>query len=271
MGAALGGVLVDSGHQVWWASEGRSGDTAARASEAGLTDAGTLARLVDACELLVSIGPPHAATDIARAVTAAGGERFDREYLEANAVAPQTVRAIAGLVHEAGGNLTDGAVIGPPPVRAGTTRLYLSGPEALAISELWTTSSVECHLVDDRIGSASALKLSYAAWTKGTAALLLAIRAAADAEGVSLALLDEWRTSQPELIERCSQAGRSALNAGWRWSGEMEEIAAMLAAAGLPAGFGRAAAEVFARIPRQPWLDADSATDAAVAALRPAP
>ncbi len=89
--------------------------------------------------------------------------------------------------------------------------------------------------------------MTYAAWTKGTAALLLAIRAVADAEGVEAELVDEWRISLPELEEAWGRAARSAEAKGWRWIGEMEEIAATFAAAGLPDGFHRAAAEVFRR------------------------
>jgi hypothetical protein len=87
--------------------------------------------------------------------------------------------------------------------------------------------------------------MAYAAWTKGTAAMLLAIRELALAEQVEPPLLDEWRLSQPELIERSASAARSAERKGWRWVGEMEEIASTFASAGLPDGFHRAAAEVY--------------------------
>jgi hypothetical protein len=52
------------------------------------------------------------------------------------------------------------------------------------------------------------------------------------------------------LAERSDQAARSATLKGWRWVAEMEEIAATFAAAGLPDGFHRAAAEVYRRTPR---------------------
>jgi transposase-like protein len=94
-------------------------------------------------------------------------------------------------------------------------------------------------------GDASALKMVYAAWSKGTAALLLAIRDVARAHGVEDALLAEWRESLPELLERLPQAERSAAAKGWRWIGELEEIADTFAAAGQPEGFHRAAAEVY--------------------------
>jgi hypothetical protein len=91
--------------------------------------------------------------------------------------------------------------------------------------------------------------MAYAAWTKGTAALLLAARALARAEGVEEALLAEWAISQPGLADRWTGAARSAAAKGWRWIAEMEEIAAAMAAAGLPEGFHRAAAEVYRRAP----------------------
>jgi hypothetical protein len=95
------------------------------------------------------------------------------------------------------------------------------------------------------VGSASALKLAYAGWTKGSAALLLAARAAAARAGVETALLEEWRTSQPTLLDRWESARSSARDKGWRWVGEMDEIASMFESCGLPSGFHTAAARVF--------------------------
>ena len=101
-------------------------------------------------------------------------------------------------------------------------------------------------VVSARPGDASAVKMAYAAWTKGTAALLLAARAVARAEGVEEALGGNGRS--PSRAEgECARAGRSAAAKGWRWVGEMEEIAATFAAAGQPDGFHLAAAEVFRR------------------------
>jgi len=98
--------------------------------------------------------------------------------------------------------------------------------------------------------AASAVKMAYAGWTKGTAALLLSVRALAREQGVEEALLAEWALSQPGLDARSAGAARSAAAKGWRWVGEMEEIAATMSAAGLPDGFHQAAAEIFRRSPR---------------------
>jgi hypothetical protein len=87
--------------------------------------------------------------------------------------------------------------------------------------------------------------MAYASWTKGSAALLLAARALARAEGVEPVLLEEWGLSQPGLEKRWDGADGAAKAKGWRWVGEMEEIAAAMAAAGLPEGFHQAAAEIY--------------------------
>ena len=81
--------------------------------------------------------------------------------------------------------------------------------------------------------AASALKMGYAAWTKGTNALVIAIRAMARAEGVEDALVDEWQRSQPAALDWSNRVPATAGKA-WRWVAEMEEIAATLGAAGVP-------------------------------------
>lgn len=269
MGAEVGAALVEAGHQVSWASEGRSPATAARAGAAGLTDVGTVANLVASSSLVVSVCPPHAAVDVARSALEAGG--FSGIYLDANAVSPETTRSVGQVVEAAGGRFVDGGIVGPPPRRPGSTRLFLSGPDAVAVSEVFATPRVETHVVSEWPGAASAVKLAYAAWTKGSAALLLAIRAAARAEDVDTWLLDEWRTSQPELADRCASAGLAAVTKGWRWDGEMQEIAAMFRSHGLPDGFHLAAAEVYRRSPHlvgeEPKSDQVPPLEATIGAL----
>lgn len=95
------------------------------------------------------------------------------------------------------------------------------------------------------IGAASALKMAYAAWTKGTSALFLAIRALARAEGVEAPLIEEWRRSQPTLAGPKAETARHSIAKAWRFSGEMQEIADCFAAQNLPAGFHLAAADIF--------------------------
>ena len=176
-------------------------------------------------------------------------------FVNANAISPATSRAVARMIEAAGASYVDGGIIGPPPVSAGSTRLYLSGRRAGEIQDLFAGTRVDARIVDDSAGAASAVKMAYAAWTKGTAALLLAARALASAEGVQDALLAEWALSQPDLAQRTLGAARSAALKGWRWVAEMEEIADSMAAAGLPRGFHQSAAEIFRRQPRAASAD----------------
>jgi 3-hydroxyisobutyrate dehydrogenase-like beta-hydroxyacid dehydrogenase len=242
MGAAVAAALRAGGHDVAWASAGRSAATAARAGEAGLRDIGTPEAMAGACDLVVSVCPPHAAVAVARELRGFGGI-----YVEANAVSPETARGIGEIVTSGAAAYVDGGIIGPPPHEPGTTRLYLSGLAAGEAAAAFAGTPLEALVVSARVGDASAVKMAYAAWTKGTAALLLAARETARAEGVEEALMAEWARSLPDLADAYTRAVRSATAKGWRWVAEMEEIAATFAAAAQPDGFHRAAAEIYRR------------------------
>jgi 3-hydroxyisobutyrate dehydrogenase-like beta-hydroxyacid dehydrogenase len=247
MGAAVAQCLTRQGLTVLWASQGRGEDTAARAKAAGLTDAGTARQVAQQADIILSICPPHAALDVAWAV-----HGFTGLYLDANAISPGTAREIAELITSNGGRYLDGGIIGPPPVTGGTTRLYLSGSETALVGDLFRGTELDARIAAGPATAASAVKMAYAAWTKGTAAMLLGARALAQVEGVEETLLAEWAVSQPQLADRSLSAARSGVTKGWRWVGEMEEIAHSMAGAGLPDGFHQAAAEIFRRCPRLP-------------------
>jgi 3-hydroxyisobutyrate dehydrogenase-like beta-hydroxyacid dehydrogenase len=244
MGAGIGMVLVRNGHEVLWASEGRSPATAARADAAGLRDVGDLANVLDRAAVVLSICPPHAARDVAAATYGYTGV-----FVDANAISPDHAADVARVVAEGGGSFVDGSLIGAPPPHE-RTRLYLSGPDAAAVEALFGNVDVDVRVLRGRPYAASALKMSFAAWTKGTSALVLAVRALARALEVEEDLVAEWSDHLPELLRRSEVAARQAAGRGWRWEGEMREIAATFAGAGLPAGFHDAAAEIYGRVPR---------------------
>ena len=231
MGAVVGACARAAGQRVLWAAAGRSADTRARAAAAGLEDAGTVAKVLAASDVVLSICPPHAALDLAREVAA---QRFTGLYVDGNAVAPATAREIGAIVERGGATFVDGGLIGPPPRAAGSTRLYLSGREAKRAVALFEGSALEAIAVNDVPGAASALKMVYAAFTKGTSALLMGVRALAASEGVDDALLAEWHRSQPDLPKKSEAAARDNARKAWRFVGEMDEIAATFEAAGLP-------------------------------------
>jgi 3-hydroxyisobutyrate dehydrogenase-like beta-hydroxyacid dehydrogenase len=245
MGSTIGACAATSGARVLWASERRSAASRARAQQAGLIDAESLAAAVAQSDVVLSVCPPEFAGEIAVRVAA---EKFAGIYVDANAVSRASAEEIGRIVTQAGASFVDGGIIGSPVKKAGTTRLYLSGTKAEEIAQLFAASMLDARSIGAVPGEASALKVVYAAWTKGTDALILAIRALATHEGVDNALLEEWKTSQPALENKCVRAAAAAAPKMWRYVGEMREIAAAFESAGLPGGFHSAAAEISERL-----------------------
>ena len=293
MGAAVGRCLVAAGHRVLWVPEGRSPASAARAAAAGLTAvaSGGLAELVREADVIVSVCPPHAALDLARQVAGFGGVYTDANAISP-ATARQVARIVeAGGASYVDGGIIGTPPVAPGFIRlylsgfrAGDVQRLFAGGEidarviggasgdarviggASGDARVIGDASGDARVIGDASGdarliggdasvAASALKMAYASWTKGSAALLLTARALARASGVEEALLTEWGISQPGLAERSARAARSAAAKGWRWVAEMEEIAATMATAGLPDGFHRAAAEVYRRVGDDESLD----------------
>lgn len=242
MGVTVGVALAESGHHVHWASEGRSPASAKRAEGAGFTDQATLPHLAKQVEGIISVCPPEAALELAKRIAGTG---FSGLYVDANAVSPDTGTRLADLLGE---RYVDGGIVGPPAQSPDSTRLFLSGPHAAEAAQWFGAGFIETVVLGERPGAAKALKMCYAAYTKGTSALLLAIRALAEAEGVTDALLTEWSRSQPGLAERSERSAKAVSPKAWRFAGEMLEIAATFEAADLPAGFHEAAAAVYQRM-----------------------
>src|SRR6266511_1183556 len=199
MGAAIGACLGGRGLRVVWASAGRSAATRSRAKAAGLEDLGPLERALGAADIALSVCPPHGALALAREVAGLG---FRGIYVDANAISPESARKVGRAVEKAGASFVDGGIIGPPPVEGGRSRMYLSGARAQEVAALFAGGNLHAIPLQGPPGAASALKACYAAWTKGATALLAAIRALAEHEGVEPALLGEWKLSQPELQKR---------------------------------------------------------------------
>jgi 3-hydroxyisobutyrate dehydrogenase-like beta-hydroxyacid dehydrogenase len=266
MGVTIGTAAAMSGARVVWVSNGRSKATQERARQADLVDVENLADALRASDVILSVCPPHAALELARSVAE---HKFSGIYVDANAVSRATAEQIGATVTKAGASFVDGGIIGSPVKRAGTTRLYLSGTRAREIAELFSASMLDARTIGDKPGAASALKIAYAAWTKCSDALILAVRALAAIEGVDKALVEEWALSQPDLEQRSVRAAKVAVPKAWRYVGEMKEIAATFEAAGLPSGFHLAAADINARLtPFKDRTDPPPTVSAVVDALR---
>ena len=265
MGIVLAASARQSGNEVLWVSHGRSAATRKRAEAAGLADAGSLADLSRKASIILSVCPPEFAEALALEVAHSG---FRGTLVDANAISPQRARKIATQLSAAGIRFVDGGIIGLPSLEPGQTWLHLSGPEASSVGNCLAGGCLAVDVMDAEIGRASALKMCFAAYSKGSVALASAVAAAAEELGVLDDLQAQWDRKGPGAARLETDMLRAAPKA-WRWAAEMHEISATLEAAGLPGGFHLTAAGLFERL--RSLKDADGLTPERVRTLlRPA-
>jgi len=265
MGISIAASAQTAGHTVFWSARGRSPASRKRARDYHLRPADTIAALCASCDAIISVCPPHAAEAVAQAVIAGG---FRGYFCDANAIAPQKAQSLHKTMTAAGITFVDGSIVGPPAWQPGSTRLYLAGTAAREIAALFEGSLTETVLLDERIGSASALKMVFAAQTKGRSALIAATQAVAEELGLREELRREWALRDPDTFPQQEQGMRAVTSKAWRFAGEMREIAATFALAGMPPGFFESAGEVYERLARFKDSEQTPALDDVLAALR---
>lgn len=266
MGVSIAASARDAGHHVYWSSAGRSQATRQRAAAQNLIEVDSLAQLCRTCDVILSVCPPHAAESVAQSALAAD---FRGLYCDGNAISPPKAQRIGAKLTAAGIDFVDGSIVGPPAWKVGATRFYLSGGAANRVADLFAGSLTEAMVIGEDIGRASALKMVFAAQTKGYAALLSAIQAAAEQLGVRDDLAREWGFRDPNETAQTENRVRSVTSKAWRFAGEMDEIAETFDMAGIPSGFFVAAAEVYTRLAGFKDADETPPLDEALAALMP--
>jgi 3-hydroxyisobutyrate dehydrogenase-like beta-hydroxyacid dehydrogenase len=245
MGISVAASAKNSGCTVYWTSQGRSAATRERVDKIGLHDAGTLAELCAKCPIVISVCPPHAAEDVAKEVREAG---FRGLFVDANAIAPQRTVKIGDAMVKAGIAFVDGGIVGLPAWKASSTCLYLAGPRAEEVAACFPAGPLGTKILGGEIGKASALKMCYAANTKGTVALLAAIIATAENLGVREALFEQWKHDDAALPAQVEKRIQANAPKAWRFVGEMEEISRTFREAGAPGDFHTGAADIYARL-----------------------
>ena len=213
--------------------------TAARAEAAGLADVGERRRrLRNVADVILSVCPPHAARRRRR-----GARRVPRRLRrrERDRAGDRARASRAGFER-----FVDGGIVAAAARRLADAPLSLRRRDAQRVAALFAGTNVDARVVSDEVGARVRGQGDVRRVDEGQR------RAPArDPRGRTRRgrrrrrLLAEWRESIPGLEARLARAERSAQAKGWRWVGEMEEIAATFAAAGAPDGFHRAAAEVY--------------------------
>jgi 3-hydroxyisobutyrate dehydrogenase-like beta-hydroxyacid dehydrogenase len=257
MGSGVATRLTANGVRVLTSLDGRSAASKQRAAEAGMTAASDTE--IANADFLLSILPPGQALALAEKLKPAlRASNHKPVFVECNAVNPQTVGKIAALVAETGCPFVDGAIMGPPPrVDSSRTRMHVSGPYAARAGEL-NKYGLDVRVMGGKIGDASALKMSYAAFNKGIVALGAIAALMADRAGVGDALRAELAESQAARLNELTRTIPDMLPKAYRWVAEFEEIAQFA---------GGSEAEIFKGISRlYDRIAADSETDAAALA-----
>ncbi|HEX9685661.1 MAG TPA: DUF1932 domain-containing protein [Burkholderiales bacterium] len=253
MGQAIAGRLKESGLSVHVALDGRSERTRTLAREAGLTDCGSMEKLVATCELVISVINPGEALNVSREAAAAirkTGRKI--AFADLNAVSPQTARAADRMIREAGGVFIDGGIIGPPPrAEKDRPRIYVSGPDAYLLESIQHPNLL-IRVLSERVGDASGVKMCYAAMTKGTTALAVELLVAARELGVEQALEKELRESRGDVFEWQMKNIAVMPPKAYRWVPEMQEIAKTFGELGLTRRIFEGATDIYAMVAATP-------------------
>ncbi len=249
MGAGLARVLTGHGVSVLTDLAGRSAASATRAAAAGMraVEASELA----GCDILLSVLPPGEALSFARrmAPLLRSGRRKP-VFADCNAVSPQTVGEIERSLGDTGVVFADVGIIGLPPSDTDPgPRLYAAGHGGRSLTTL-NDYGLDIRLLDGPVGTASALKMSYAGITKGLLAVASAMILGATRAGVADALAREFAESDPRLLEVLSRRIPNMLPKAYRWVEEMRQIGEFVLPDSAAATIYQGAAELFDRIAR---------------------
>jgi 3-hydroxyisobutyrate dehydrogenase-like beta-hydroxyacid dehydrogenase len=251
MGHSVGKVLHDNGLRVITCFDGRSQRSRDLAEVAGIEDGGSLNDVVSQADVFLSILVPSSAVDVARSVAAAiKATGTDLLYVDCNAIAPRTARAVADEILAAGGRVADIGIVGPPPRRPGT-RFYASGPAAEEVHEL-SNYGLDIRVIGDEIGQASGLKMCYGALTKGLQALGVELLVTAKALGLEEVLAAEQAGSVGDVKSWLERSVPTMPPKAYRWVGEMEEIATTFEDVGLTPLMFQGAADLYRFIAETP-------------------
>jgi len=253
MGHAVGQVLSESGLDVITCTDGRSQRTKNLAEMAGLRQVATLEDMVIQADLVLSIMVPSKAMSFAREIAPHfESSKTPTYFADCNAISPQSALAMAEVVDQAGGKFIDGGIIGTAPTKGDTPRFYVSGPDASLVMEL-DGRGIIVKAIGNKVGQASGIKMCYAALTKGTNTLHVALLTAASRMGLTDDLRKEFEFSQKSHLA-AMEKGISRLPANaHRWIGEMEEIAATFENLGVTPNFHKGAAEIYKMLNSTPF------------------
>ena len=226
MGHAIGRLLRENGLKVITCLEGRSARTRGLSRSAGIIDIPSLEAMVTQADVILSITVSEVVPALCGEVASAIRKtRSSVLFAECNAIAPQTSRKMEPIITSAGGRYVDASIIGGPPKNGSSPRVYASGRHANDLAEL-KGFGLDVRYIGPEIGQASGIKMTYAAMTKGTAALHAQLLLAAHQMGLSEPLVAEFQRGHSAVLKRMEDWIPGVPSKARRWVSEMQEIQA---------------------------------------------
>jgi len=211
-----------------------AGDTMrGHAARAGVTLAASHADAAQGADLVISA--VTASQTVAVAEAAAAGMKPGTFFLDFNSASPGAKIRAAGIVNAAGGRYVEGAVMTSVPPYRIKVPLLLGGPDAAALLPVINAMGFAGKVASDKLGVASATKMSRSVMIKGLEAMVIESFTTARHYGVEDALIAslyetfpgvDWEKQAAYFFQRVIEHGR-------RRSEEVREVAVTVQDAGL--------------------------------------
>ncbi|KAL5392635.1 hypothetical protein PMIN06_006929 [Paraphaeosphaeria minitans] len=242
MGFGIAKLLLASGFHVITNVSDRSSATQERAKSVSIDCVSSDSELVAKADYILSIVPPRDAKATAERILNVFSHGADPRtektetlyYADLNAVSPETARNISGLfMQEPRIRFIDGGIIGGPPSPTPDTTdwkrpgIPISGPHPLhdaPIAGRELADTLNTRYLNAEIGTASGLKCTFAALTKGFTALALQSFTTAASLGVLPELQDYISEHNPSAKVRAEKGITGCPSKAYRWVEEMNQI-----------------------------------------------
>jgi 3-hydroxyisobutyrate dehydrogenase-like beta-hydroxyacid dehydrogenase len=204
----------------------------ARALDAGIAARESMAQLCAGADLVISA--VTASNTFAVAEEAAPHLRAGSFFLDLNSASPGTKQQAAALIDQAGAHYVEAGVMTSVPPYGIKCPMLLGGAKAQALAEVLNAWGMDAKAISDRLGVASAIKMSRSVMIKGLEALVIECYATARQYGVEEYVIPtlqetypgiDWTQQGAYLFSRVVQHGK-------RRAEEMREAANTVREAG---------------------------------------
>jgi 3-hydroxyisobutyrate dehydrogenase-like beta-hydroxyacid dehydrogenase len=202
------------------------------AARHGVVLAGAHRLVARGADLVVSA--VTASQTVAVAEATAPGLQPGAFFLDFNSASPGAKVRAAGVVNGAGGRYVEGAVMTSVPPHRIRVPLLLGGPDAAALLPQLQGLGFAPHLADERLGIASATKMSRSVMIKGLEAMVIESFTTARHYGVEDALIAslretfpgiDWESRPPTSSSVSSNTAAAAAKRCWRWPRRCAKLA----------------------------------------------